>query len=109
MNDEFQIIKDTLLKPPANTAELVQMKEYCLNLGTKVFYKMEDRLRETMNYILFCSDYVALTSAQIKQNSVTFLWYRRINAILEENCDIIKKKTQEFQELLIVSLLPVCP
>lgn len=79
------------------------MKEYCLNLGTKMFYEMEDRLRKTMNYILFCSDYVPLSSAQIKQNSATFLWYRRINAILEENRNIIKEKTKEFQQLLVVS------
>lgn len=65
---------------------------------------MEDRLRETMNNILFCSDYVPLTSSQIKQNSVTFLCYRRINGILEENRNIVKEKTKVFQELLTVSL-----
>lgn len=79
------------------------MKEYCLKLGTEILFEMEDRLREVMSYILFCSDYVPLTSAQIKQNSITFLCYRRINGILEENRNIIKEKTKLFQELLLVS------
>lgn len=104
MNEEFQKIKDTLLKPPLNTAELVHIKEYNLLLGTKVFFEMEDRLRETMNNILFSSNYIPLTSSQIKQNSTTFLCYKRINGILEENRNIIKEKTKIFQELLIVSV-----
>ena len=105
MNGEFQGIKEILLKPPANTAELVQMKWYNLKLGTEVFFEMEDRLREAMNYILFVSDYVPLTSSQIKQNSVTFLWYRRIDGILEENRNIIVERTKTFQDLLLVSIL----
>lgn len=105
LNEEFQEIKDALLKPPANTAELVRMKEYNLKLGTQTFFEMEDRLREVMNYILFVSDYIPLSSSQIKQNSVTFLWYRRINGILEENRDIIKEKTKVFQDFLLVCQL----
>ena len=102
LNEEFQEIKDNLLKPPGNTAELVRMKEYNLKLGTEVLFEMEDRLRETMNYILFVSDYVPLSSGQIKQNSITFLWYRRINGILEENRSIIKERTKVFQDFLLV-------
>ncbi len=102
MNEEFQEIKDTLLKPPSNTAELVRIKEYGLVLGTRIFFEMEDRLREITSNILFCSDYDPLTSAQIKQNSTTFLCYRRIHGILEENRNIIEKTTNVFQELLTV-------
>lgn len=91
------------MKAPANTAELVEKKQFNLSLGTKILFDMEERLRVTMRNILFCSDYVPLSSWQIKQNTATFLSYRRISDILEENRNIIEEKTVVFQDLLRVS------
>lgn len=107
MNSEFETINATILTPPCSTAELVKLKEYCLELGTRVLFEMEDRLGDAMDYIMFLAEYTSFTNHQIKQNAIPFLWYKKIESIFDKNRSLIQDKTGEFQKLLKVINLKV--
>lgn len=102
LGEEYQAISDKALTEPKNTAELMALIEYVKHIETVVIFEMEDRLREVMNYILFLSDYIILTPIEIRQNSQTFLWYSRMAQVFEDNRQIVKLKTVEYQKNLKV-------
>lgn len=102
LGDTYQAVADKLLKPPLNTAELMALIAYAHEVETVTLYDLEDELRIVMSYIIFLSDYVLLSAAEIKQNSYTFIWYNKMPSIIDKNHDLVNKKTIEFQTLLQV-------
>lgn len=65
--------------------------------------ELQEELQEILSYILFLSDYTALTQPELRQNTFTFLWYTKMRSVLVDNKKLIDKKTVEFQEFLKVN------
>lgn len=66
---------DRALSVPANTNELAELIEFIRETETDTVFKLEDRLREIIKYIIFTSDHSALTPIELKINNSAFQWY----------------------------------
>lgn len=62
--------------------------------------RLELKLLNVTEHILFLSDYWLLTESEIRNNSMAFQWYHKIPQIFEDNRVIVEKKTQEYQNAL---------
>ncbi|KAL6424718.1 hypothetical protein ACFW04_009996 [Cataglyphis niger] len=62
--------------------------------------KLELKLLNVMEHILFLSDYWLFSQKEIENNSTAFQWYHKLPQILESNRIIMEKKTLEFQNAL---------
>ncbi|XP_073981598.1 dynein axonemal heavy chain 7-like isoform X2 [Rhodnius prolixus] len=96
----YENIAAQLRTPPKSTAELVQLIEYSLKVETKTLFELEEQLRNIMSYILYLSDYTPLTPAELKQNTICFLWYTKMRSVLLDNKKVVEKAKLEFQEKL---------
>lgn len=80
----------------------MQLIEYSLKVETKTLFELEEQLRNIMSYILYLSDYTPLTPAELKQNTICFLWYTKMRSVLLDNKKVVEKAKLEFQEKLKV-------
>lgn len=77
--------------------ELIKFVQITSDVTVK---KLEFKLLNVMEHILFLSDYWLLTQSEIRNNSMAFQWYHKIPQIFENNRVIVEKKTLEFQNAL---------
>ncbi|XP_071052666.1 dynein axonemal heavy chain 7 [Onthophagus taurus] len=101
---EYETIANRLLTVPQTTEELMDLIAYANNVETVKLYQMEDRLRIILRYMIFLCDHIPYSSAEIKQNNITFCWYLRMPKIMDEHREMVEVKTVEFQELLTVRI-----
>ncbi|KAI8428218.1 hypothetical protein MSG28_002442 [Choristoneura fumiferana] len=102
--DEYNLIGNTLLTPPPDTAALMELIEYCKKAEDVLITQMEDKLREAMRSIIFLGDYTIFTPQELKANCQAFHWYSRLPGIIEESKVICEQKKIEYQELLKVRI-----
>uniref|UniRef100_A0A1Y1JUH1 Dynein heavy chain linker domain-containing protein n=1 Tax=Photinus pyralis TaxID=7054 RepID=A0A1Y1JUH1_PHOPY len=100
LSDQFQSISDRILTVPANTAELMNLLNFVKEVEQKTLQIMEEKLAVVMKYILFLSDHTLFTMAEMKQNTLSFLWNARFPKVLESHRQMADRKIVEFQELL---------
>ena len=50
--------------------------------------------------LVFLSDYLQFTTAEMKLNTKTFQWHAKMPEVFEEHSQIIKEKTMEYQKAL---------
>ncbi|XP_063529439.1 dynein axonemal heavy chain 7-like [Cydia strobilella] len=105
IHDDYSNISATLLRPPPDTAALMELIEYYGKAEDVLVDQMEDRLRNVMRYILFLGEYTTFTANEIKANSQAFHWYTRLPGIIEESKVICEQKMVEYQELLKVRIV----
>ncbi|XP_026726846.1 dynein heavy chain 7, axonemal [Trichoplusia ni] len=102
--DEYAVIANTLLTPPADTAALMELMAYVKKVEDTILAEMEEKLRNVMRYIVFLGDYTTFTPLELKANNQTFHWYARMPGIIEESKAICDQKKLEYQELLKVRI-----
>lgn len=103
MGKTYESIASKLKAPPKNTAELMKLIAYSGEVESVTLGELQEELQEILSYILFLSDYTALTQPELRQNTFTFLWYTKMRSVLVDNKKLIDKKTVEFQEFLKVN------
>lgn len=74
IGEEYLAISNKLLTAPLNTAALVELQMYAVEVETKILIEMEQKLRKVMNYITFLSDYTTFTPLEMKANNNSFQW-----------------------------------
>lgn len=72
--DEYALIANTLLTPPADTAALMDLMAYVKKVEDVLLAEMEDKLRNVMRYIVFLGDYTTFTPLELKSNNQTYHW-----------------------------------
>ncbi|XP_053995911.1 dynein axonemal heavy chain 7-like isoform X3 [Hylaeus anthracinus] len=100
IGDDYQYIVDRALSIPANTMELMQLKEFIRVTETETGFRLENRLKEVIKYLVFLSDYSALSPVELKTNNFAFQWYHKLPEVLEQHRDIIASKSGEYQKSL---------
>ncbi|XP_050461697.1 dynein axonemal heavy chain 7-like [Cataglyphis hispanica] len=100
--EEYEAISKRALTPPPNTAALMELIKFIQITRDVTVKKLELKLLNVMEHILFLSDYRLFSQSEIKNNSMAFQWYHKMPQILEDNRVIIEKKTLEFQNALKV-------
>ena len=71
----------------------------------KFFFQvtMKEKERDLMaagTRLVFLSDYLQFTTAEMKLNTKTFQWHAKMPEVFEEHNQIIKDKTMEYQKAL---------
>ncbi|XP_076302983.1 dynein axonemal heavy chain 7 [Lasioglossum baleicum] len=100
IGDAYQHIVDRALSVPANTMELMQLREFIRVSETETAIELQTRLQEIIMYINFLSDYSALTPVELKTNNFSFQWYHNLPAVFEQHREIVASKTGEYQKTL---------
>ena len=58
----------------------------------------ETDLMKSGKRLVFLSDYLQFTTAEMKLNTKTFQWHAKMPEVFEEHNQIVKDKTQEYQK-----------
>lgn len=74
IGEEFQIITDRATSVPPNTSELMELTEFVHKAETEMMKNLENKLRDSIKFIIFISDFHVLTNIEIKANNSSFLW-----------------------------------
>ncbi|XP_065348136.1 dynein axonemal heavy chain 7-like [Cloeon dipterum] len=102
LSEEYEEIATRALAPPANTAELMTLKEYVHQVESSTLAQLEDRLRQVCQSMLFLVDHMTVAPSEVKQNAAPFKWYGKMPDVLAEHEEIVHKKTAEYQQALKV-------
>jgi len=102
LSEEYEEIASRALAPPANTAELMALKEYVHLVESTTLAQLEDRLRQVCLSMLFLVDHMTVAPSEVKQNAAPFKWYGKMPDVLAEHQEIVLKKTAEYQQALKV-------
>lgn len=74
IGDAYQHIVDRALSVPANTMELMQLREFINVSEAESAIRLKTRLQEIIRYINFLSDYSILSPVELKTNNFPFQW-----------------------------------
>lgn len=100
--DGYEKISEKALSLPANTQELMQLKDTVKNIETCDVIELEQKLADAVKYIVFLIERISFSPADIRLNSSVFQWRDRMPGIFEDHRKIIEEKTMQFQEELKV-------
>lgn len=124
LQSQYEQISTKSLTIPKDTAELMESKAYVANTDNLTIPEMEEHLRvvrvifnmraqynftdlhlysaklQNLEHFLWLMRHTIYSPIEIKQNSLTFQWYRKMPSVFKENREIIAEKTIEYQELL---------
>ncbi|XP_076646690.1 dynein axonemal heavy chain 7 [Halictus rubicundus] len=100
IGDAYQHIVDRALSVPANTMELMELREFIRVSEAETAIELRSRLREIIMYINFLSDYSTLTPVELKTNNFSFQWYHKLPEVFEQHREIVASKTGEYQKTL---------
>ncbi|KAH0621601.1 hypothetical protein JD844_023099 [Phrynosoma platyrhinos] len=96
--DEFEKIAERALSTPSNTHELMEFKAYIEKVEAVDMLEMEQRLIDAKNCLAYLIECTNFSPVDIRLNNSVFQWYGRMGEIFEEHRNIIKEKTEQFQE-----------
>ncbi|XP_071743282.1 dynein axonemal heavy chain 7-like [Lepeophtheirus salmonis] len=98
--ERFEKISKTALSAPNNTEELVELKSKVNHIKNVIMLNMEKGLKEAARRLVFLSDYLQFTTAEMKSNTKTFQWQAKMPKVFDEHKKIIGEKTLEYQKAL---------
>jgi dynein heavy chain len=97
---EFEEISSMALSTPSNTEELVNLKEKVEHIRMVTMKQKEEELNLAAKRLVFLSDYLQFTTAEMKLNTKTFQWHAKMPKVFEEHEKIVQDKTKEYQKAL---------
>ncbi|XP_076227546.1 dynein axonemal heavy chain 7 isoform X3 [Nomia melanderi] len=100
IGEAYQHIVDRALSVPANTVELMQLREFINVSEAETAIRLKTRLQEIIKYINFLSDYSILSPVELKTNNFPFQWYHKLPDVFEQHREIVASKTGEYQKIL---------
>ncbi|KAM3849660.1 dynein axonemal heavy chain 7 [Diretmus argenteus] len=98
--DEFERIAEKALSTPSDTQRLMELTAYVNQVETTQIPLLERRLSDSSTQLCFLIDSVTLSPEDMLLNRQTFQWYQRMPSIFEEHRQIVKDKTEQFQNAL---------
>ncbi|XP_076249285.1 dynein axonemal heavy chain 7 [Calliopsis andreniformis] len=100
VGDAYERIVDRALSIPANTMELMELRQFIHLTETETTFELERGLKEIIKYILFLSDHSVLSPVELKTNNYAFQWYHKLPEVFEQHREIVASKTGEYQKNL---------
>ncbi|XP_039266483.2 dynein axonemal heavy chain 7-like isoform X2 [Styela clava] len=95
---EFEDIANKALTTPANTEELVELKEYVAKVRTTDMLELEKKLVVCKDRLAFLVDFTSFTPREIRTNSEVFKWHARMPRVFEDHERIIDDKLNQYQD-----------
>ncbi|XP_064598423.1 dynein axonemal heavy chain 7-like [Liolophura sinensis] len=97
---DYELIAEKALTTPANTNQLMELKEYIEKVESDTIFKMERRLIEAKDRLKFLADHATFSPVEVRQNSSVFMWHHRMPAIFEEHKLIVNEKRNQYEDAL---------
>ncbi|XP_066592221.1 dynein axonemal heavy chain 7-like [Prorops nasuta] len=104
VGEVYQHMKDRALSVPENTAELMELRKFIHISKTRTILDQESALRIIMKYILFISDYTAISPIELRTNNYAFYMHHSMEDIFKKHLEIVASKTNEYQAELKVKI-----
>ncbi|XP_067686354.1 dynein axonemal heavy chain 7-like [Haliotis asinina] len=98
--DDYEQIAEKALTTPANTDELMKLKQFIEKVESDTIFVMEKRLMESKDRLAFLSDYAQFNPAEIRVNAQVFMWHGRMPAVFEEHKLIVSEKRNQYEDAL---------
>merc|ERR1712048_348475 len=102
---DYEQIARKAVKTPANTEELVELKEYMGQIKMDVMPNMRSKLLKGQKHMTALFEQRTfvnsmMTPRDLSINSEAFTWHQRMPAIFQENEEIIRQREQQYQDAL---------
>uniref|UniRef100_A0A665VEB7 Dynein axonemal heavy chain 7 n=1 Tax=Echeneis naucrates TaxID=173247 RepID=A0A665VEB7_ECHNA len=94
---EFEKIAEKALSTPPDTQKLMELKAFMNNVETTELPMLEETLSESNTQLCFLMDFVTLSPVDMKLNTETVQWFKRMPSIFKEHRQIINEKTEQYQ------------
>jgi len=88
------------LTTPANTEQLIELREYIDKVENETFYDLEKKLVEVQERWNFLVDFTTIAPADIRLNNSVFQWHQRMPEVFEEHRKIIEQNRVQFEKAL---------
>ncbi|KAM9347669.1 dynein axonemal heavy chain 7 [Symphorus nematophorus] len=95
--NEFEKIAEKALSTPPDTETLMELKAYMNKVQNTEMPLLEQRLADSNTQLCFLMDFVDLSPLDMKLNTQTIEWLKRMPSIFKENRQIITEKTEQYQ------------
>ena len=103
LRQEYEKIAEKALTTPANTDQLMELKEYIEKVEEKDIFVLEQRMVDSMGRLKILIEHTTFTQSEIRLNAETFDWLTRMPSIFAEHKEIISQTRREAEEALKVS------
>ncbi|XP_019945265.2 dynein axonemal heavy chain 7 isoform X2 [Paralichthys olivaceus] len=101
---DFEKIAEKALSTPSDTQKLMELKAYIDKVQATDIPLLEQRLADSTTQFCFLVDFVALSPLDMKRNTQTIQWLKRMPSIFKEHQKIITVKAEQFQSGLKLCL-----
>ncbi|XP_074662516.1 dynein axonemal heavy chain 7-like [Tubulanus polymorphus] len=98
--DEYEAIAEKAMTTPANTEQLIELKEYINKVETVTIFELENRLMDAKDRLAFLVEHTSFSPAEMRLNSSTFTWHGRMPDIFREHKMIVDEKRVQYEESL---------
>ncbi|XP_041119882.1 dynein heavy chain 7, axonemal isoform X1 [Polyodon spathula] len=96
--EDFEAIAEKALSTPPNTEKLMELKAYVKKVETQDMLEIEQKLVEAKDRLSFLVDCANFSPVDMRLNSSTFQWFMRLPEVFEEHRQIVKEKTDQYQD-----------
>jgi dynein heavy chain len=103
LKKEYEEIAQKALTTPANTEQLMELKEYIEKVESDIIFQLEKKLVESKDRLTFLFDHTTFQSADLKLNAGVFIWHQRMPAVFNEHKVIVAEKRSQYEDSLKVS------
>ncbi|GLD70629.1 dynein heavy chain 7, axonemal-like protein, partial [Lates japonicus] len=98
--NEFEKIAEKALSTPPDTQKLMELKAYMNKVETTEMPMLEQRLADSNTQLCFLMDFVTLSPLEMKLNTETIQWLKRMPSIFKEHQHIMTEKREQYQSAL---------
>ena len=106
MCEEYESIANKALATPANTEQLMELKNAIIKVREGTIFELEERILKAKKRLEFLVDYTSMSPAEMRLNSEAFNWHSRMPPIFEEHDEIIGASKRQAENALKVHTHP---
>ncbi|XP_015203470.2 dynein axonemal heavy chain 12 isoform X1 [Lepisosteus oculatus] len=98
---EFETIKETALRIPETTEEMIEMIAYVEHTKTKGIQELSSRILEVQRRLNYLLDVYMFTPEDLALNSTVLLWPKNINPVFDLNDEVMEKAREKGKSELL--------
>lgn len=101
----YKQVEDSALQMPTTTAEYVALDSFIKKTKQDTLVELQKEVMLSSKRLIFLSDNCTFSPPTMRSNTEPFLWYQKMDSVLEENNLIMTEKLKELQDTLKISKL----
>ncbi|KAM9785999.1 dynein axonemal heavy chain 12-like [Neosynchiropus ocellatus] len=98
---EFETIRETALKVPENTDDIIELIGYTERTKTQTIALLKEKLTDASYRVVYLLDFHVMDSTDLKLNSTVFLWPLKMPDIFDCNMEVVQRAKEKGKKDLI--------